>query len=118
MNDDDDDDGGDGEAILKQQRFLFAMLFIYNNMRVSVSVSVSVCVCVNARALIMLLFLLLLSRPLLSYSLCLMFSVFQFLLLLCSAVLLGIICSADDLLLLNSVAKREKEREEITCIIQ
>ena len=76
-----------------------------------------VCVCERARANYVVVFVVVVQTSSLS-SLCLMFSVFQFLLLLCSAVLLGIICSADDLLLLNSVAKREKEREEITCIIQ
>ena len=75
------------------------------------------CVCERARANYVVVFVVVVQTSSLS-SLCLMFSVFQFLLLLCSAVLLGIICSADDLLLLNSVAKREKEREEITCIIQ
>jgi len=74
-------------------------------------------VCERARANYVVVFVVVVQTSSLS-SLCLMFSVFQFLLLLCSAVLLGIICSADDLLLLNSVAKREKEREEITCIIQ
>jgi len=78
---------------------------------------VCVCVCERARANYVVVVVVVVQTSSLS-SLCLMFSVFQFLLLLCSAVLLGIICSADDLLLLNSVAKREKEREEITCIIQ